>query len=69
MKICRPFITRNGVRVYAKDRGLKAFCWEVTEEQHQAYLEKKAKEKAEAGNEKNTKSKQKKKKPKKDETE
>lgn len=46
MKICRPFITKNGVRIYAKDRGMKAFCWEVTEEEHQAYLEKKAKEKA-----------------------
>lgn len=45
MKICRPFITKNGVKIFAKDVGKKAFCWEVTEEQHQAYLEKKAKEK------------------------
>lgn len=27
VKICSPFITRNGVRIYAKDNGLKAFCW------------------------------------------
>ena len=45
MRICRPWITRNGVRIYARDLGLKAICWEVTEEQHKAYLEKKAKEK------------------------
>jgi hypothetical protein len=41
MRICRPFITRNGVRIYARNHGLKAFCWDVTEEQHKAYLEKK----------------------------
>jgi len=41
MKICRPWITVKGVRIYAKDRGLKAFCWEVTPEEHQAYLDKK----------------------------
>jgi len=46
MMICRPFITKNGVRIYAKDVGKKAFCWEVTEEENKAYHEKKAKEKA-----------------------
>lgn len=40
MLICRPWITVKGVRIYAKDRGLKAFCWEVSEEEHQEYLEK-----------------------------
>ncbi|WP_421385549.1 hypothetical protein ACOJQI_22805 (plasmid) [Bacillus salacetis] len=45
MKICRPFITVKGQRIHAKSVGKKAFCWEVTEEQHQAYLQKKAKEK------------------------
>lgn len=51
MKICRPWITVKGVRIYAKDRGMKAFCWEVTEEEHKAYLENKEKEKKK--NEKN----------------
>ncbi|MEH7223838.1 hypothetical protein V7112_08450 [Bacillus sp. JJ1566] len=45
MMICRPWITRNGVRIYAKSRGLKAFCWEVSQEEHEAYLEKKKAEK------------------------
>jgi hypothetical protein len=45
MMICRPWITVKGERIFAKDRGLKAFCWEVTEEEHQAYLEKKKEEK------------------------
>jgi hypothetical protein len=46
VRICRPYITRkDGVRVYAKDLGLKAICWEVTEEENRAYWEKrKAKE-------------------------
>ncbi|MDA2235065.1 hypothetical protein PDM89_18500 [Bacillus cereus] len=44
MKICRPFITVKGRRIYAKDVGKKAFCWEVTPEAHKAYLEKKSKE-------------------------
>lgn len=66
MRICRPYITRNGVKIYAKDQGLKAFCWEVTEEQHQAYLEKKAEKKAD--NQNKAKTKKKKKKPE-DETE
>ncbi|GIO33277.1 hypothetical protein J2TS6_44180 [Paenibacillus albilobatus] len=48
MKICRPFITRkDGTRVTAKELGLKAICFEVTEEQHQAYLEKKKRKKQE----------------------
>ncbi|MGG4549680.1 hypothetical protein ABER02_18195 [Rossellomorea marisflavi] len=42
MKICTPFITKNGVRLYASTFGKKAFCFDVTEEQHKAYLEKKA---------------------------
>jgi hypothetical protein len=45
MKICRPWITVKGVKIYAKDRGLQAFCWEVTPEEHQDYLDKKKKEK------------------------
>lgn len=46
MMICRPFITlRNGKRLYAHEKGLEAFCFEVTPEQHKAYLEKKEKEK------------------------
>ncbi|WP_201717031.1 hypothetical protein [Rossellomorea arthrocnemi] len=47
MRICRPFITVKGRRIDAKSVGKKAFCWEVTEEEHKAYLEKKAKEKKE----------------------
>lgn len=42
VKVCSPFITRNGVRKYAKDYGLKAFCWDVPKEKHEAYLAKKA---------------------------
>ena len=53
IKICRPYITVNGVRKYAKDQGLKAFCWEVPIEKHQAYLAQKAKEKQESEQEKN----------------
>ncbi|MEC1275275.1 MULTISPECIES: hypothetical protein [Bacillus] len=46
MKICRPYITlKNGQRLYASSVGKKAFCFEVTEEQHKAFLEKKAKAK------------------------
>ncbi|MCT1904134.1 hypothetical protein [Oceanobacillus sojae] len=45
MLICRAFITVKGRRIYAKDVGKKAFCWEVTPEKHQEYLEKKKKEK------------------------
>lgn len=41
IKICSPFITRNGVRKYAKDYGLKAFCWDIPIEKHEAYLAKK----------------------------
>ncbi len=30
MKIYRPYITlKNGMRIYAKDYGLRAFCFEV----------------------------------------
>jgi hypothetical protein len=45
MKICRPWITVNGVIIYAKDRGLKAFCWDLTENEHKDYMEKKQKNK------------------------
>ncbi|WP_179958505.1 hypothetical protein [Bacillus sp. BPN334] len=45
MKICRPFITVKGRRIYAKDVGKKAFCWNVTPEQHKDYLEKRKAEK------------------------
>lgn len=43
MKICRPYITlRNGQRLYAYQKGLKAFCFEVTSEQQKNYQEKKS---------------------------
>lgn len=46
MIICRPYITlRNGKRLYAHQKGLDAFCFEVTPEQHKKYLEKKIKKK------------------------
>lgn len=46
MIICRPFITlKNGKRLYAHEKGLEAFCFEVTPEQHKEYLERKSKEK------------------------
>ncbi|MBH0156778.1 hypothetical protein IHV10_10400 [Fictibacillus sp. 5RED26] len=45
MLICRPYITVKGRRIFAKDVGKKAFCWEVTPEEHREYLKKKAKEK------------------------
>lgn len=51
MVICRPFITVKGRKIFAKDVGKKAFCWEVTEEQHKEYLEKKKKEKEKNKNE------------------
>lgn len=44
MLICRAFITlKDGTRLYAKQVGKKAFCWEVTEEEYKAYLEKQKK--------------------------
>lgn len=44
--ICTPYITlRNGKRLFAHEKGKEAFCFEVTPEQHKAYLEKKEKEK------------------------
>lgn len=51
MKIYSKVITlKNGRRLIANQYGLEAFCFEVTEEQYQAYLERqrKKKEKAEA---------------------
>ncbi|MEK3935906.1 hypothetical protein MKY41_11315 [Sporosarcina sp. FSL W7-1349] len=45
MMICTPYITlRNGKRLFAHEKGLEAFCFEVTPEQHKKYMEKKAKE-------------------------
>lgn len=32
MVICRPWITVRGKRIYAHQRGLKAFCFEVDQE-------------------------------------
>ncbi|SFM51533.1 hypothetical protein SAMN03159341_14114 [Paenibacillus sp. 1_12] len=47
MLICRKSIRRkDGKIVTAAQMGLKAICFEVTEEQNQAYLDKKKKEKA-----------------------
>jgi hypothetical protein len=47
MLICRKSIRRkDGTIVTAAQLGLKAICFEVTEDQHQAYLDKKKKEKA-----------------------
>lgn len=42
MMICTPYIVKNGKIIYPKSS--KQFCFEVTEEQHQKYLAKKAKE-------------------------
>lgn len=45
IKICRPYIRlQDGKTIYARDYGLKAFCFEVTEEEHAAYWRKKGKE-------------------------
>ncbi|MDH6351951.1 hypothetical protein M2298_003935 [Brevibacillus sp. 1238] len=42
MLICTPYITlRNGHRLYAHEKGLEAFCFEVTPEQQKKYEEKK----------------------------
>lgn len=32
MRICRPWITVRGKRIYAYEHGLKAFCFDVDEE-------------------------------------
>lgn len=46
MLVCTPYITlRNGKRLFAHEKGLEAFCFEVTPEQHQEYLEKKSNKK------------------------
>lgn len=46
MMICTPYITlRNGKRLFAHEKGLEAFCFEVTPEQHEKYMKKKEKEK------------------------
>jgi len=45
MMICTSYITlKNGRRMYASEKGLEAFCFEVTEEQHRKYKEKKKKQ-------------------------
>jgi hypothetical protein len=42
MLICTPFITlKNGKKLFAHEKGKEAFCFEVTEEEHQKYMEKK----------------------------
>ena len=44
MLICRKYITlKNGTRITADQLGLKAICFEVTEEEHKAYLERRKK--------------------------
>lgn len=32
MRICRPWITVRGKRIYAHQHGLKAFCFDVEQE-------------------------------------
>jgi len=45
MLVCTPYITlRNGKRMYAHEKGIEAFCFEVTEEEHKKYIEKKQKQ-------------------------
>ncbi|MEG0377300.1 MAG: hypothetical protein RR581_06065 [Eubacterium sp.] len=41
MTVCTPYIHKNGKIIYASSYGLKAFCFEVTKEEHEAYLAKK----------------------------
>lgn len=41
MRVCTPYIHKNGRIIYASSYGLKAFCFEVTKEEHEAYLAKK----------------------------
>lgn len=43
MRVCTPYIHKNGRIIYASSYGLKAFCFEVTKEEHEAYLAKKKK--------------------------
>lgn len=43
MKIYSSFITRNGKRIYASQYGLKAFCFEVSEEENKTYQARKNK--------------------------
>lgn len=46
MLICTQYITlRNGKRLFAHEKGLEAFCFEVTPEKHKEYLEKKENQK------------------------
>ncbi len=46
MKIYSKTITlRNGKVLHAHEKGLEAFCFEVTPEQHKEYMEKKRKKK------------------------
>ncbi|WP_330706087.1 hypothetical protein [Paenibacillus polymyxa] len=46
MLVCTPFITlRNGKRLYAHEKGLEAFCFDVSEEKHKEYMERKGKNK------------------------
>jgi hypothetical protein len=42
MLICRPFITlKNGKIIYAAQKGLEAFCFEVSDEKHKEYVKRK----------------------------
>jgi hypothetical protein len=49
MIIYTKWITlKNGVRIYAHQYGLEAFRFEVSEEEHRAYLKKREKKKKES---------------------
>ncbi|MEB7455221.1 hypothetical protein [Lysinibacillus sphaericus] len=42
MLICTPYITLiNGKQLFVHVKGLEAFCFEVTPEKHNEYVEKK----------------------------
>lgn len=53
IKICTPFITKNGKRIFPKNA--KMFCFWVDEEKHKKYLEKKAKQEKKAEQKKKAK--------------
>ncbi|KFN12227.1 MAG: hypothetical protein E7L01_02175 [Paenibacillus macerans] len=51
MLVCTPYITlKNGQKLYAHEKGLEVFCFEVSEEQHKKYLEKKDKRNSKSSN-------------------
>jgi hypothetical protein len=46
MKVYTKYITlRNGRKLFAHEVGKEAFCFEVDDEEHQRYLDKKSEEK------------------------